>query len=107
MAAYLIRAFISCFTTGAADQSLIESPRDGEILNVAREFQNSYGSLRLCCSLYQAVLWPRRSLYSHLHADGGCYYDASLSGLTAQMVHVTGYRHDMGFRHDGEVPGAI
>ena len=45
MAAYLIWAFISYFTTGAADQSLIESPRDGEILNEAREFQNSCGSL--------------------------------------------------------------
>lgn len=45
VAAYLIWAFISYFTTGAADQSLIESPRDGEILNEAREFQNSCGSL--------------------------------------------------------------
>ena len=45
VAGYLIWAFISYFTTGAADQSLIESPRDGEILNEAREFQNACGSL--------------------------------------------------------------
>ncbi len=45
VAGYLIWAFISYFATGAADQSLIESPRDGEIMNEAREFQNSCGSL--------------------------------------------------------------
>ena len=45
IAGYLIWAFISYFATGSADQSLIESPRDGEILNEAREFQNSCGSL--------------------------------------------------------------
>ena len=45
IAGYLIWAFISYFTTGTADQSLIESPRDGEIMNEAREFQNSCGSL--------------------------------------------------------------
>ena len=45
IAGYLIWAFISYFATGAADQSLIESPRDGEIMNEAREFQNSCGSL--------------------------------------------------------------
>ena len=45
IAGYLIWAFISYFATGSADQSLIESPRDGEILNEAHEFQNSCGSL--------------------------------------------------------------
>ena len=45
VAGYLIWAFVSYFTTGAADQSLIVSPRDGEIMNEAREFQNSCGSL--------------------------------------------------------------
>ena len=45
IAGYLIWAFISYFATGAADQSLIDSPRDGEIMNEAREFQNSCGSL--------------------------------------------------------------
>ena len=42
---YLIWAFASFFATGAADQSLIESPRPGEILNEGREFQNACGSL--------------------------------------------------------------
>ena len=45
VAGYLIWAFISYFSTGAADQSLIESPRDDELLNEAREFQNACGSL--------------------------------------------------------------
>ena len=45
VAGYLIWAFASFFITGAADQSLIESPRDGEIMNQAHEFQNSCGSL--------------------------------------------------------------
>ena len=45
VAGYLIWAFISYFTTGAADQSMIESPRDGEILNQHGEFQNACGSL--------------------------------------------------------------
>jgi S-DNA-T family DNA segregation ATPase FtsK/SpoIIIE len=45
IAGYLAWAFISYFTTGAADQSLIDSPHEGEIMNEAREFQNSCGSL--------------------------------------------------------------
>ena len=45
IAGYLTWAFISYFTTGAADQSLIDSPHEGEIMNEAREFQNSCGSL--------------------------------------------------------------
>ncbi len=45
VAGYLIWAFISYFTTGAADQSMIETPKDGEVLNQNGEFQNSCGSL--------------------------------------------------------------
>ena len=45
VAAYLVWAFISYFTTGAADQSMIEAPRDGEMLNKNGEFQNACGSL--------------------------------------------------------------
>lgn len=45
VAGYLIWAFISYFTTGAADQSMIETPKDGEILNQNGEFQNACGSL--------------------------------------------------------------
>ncbi|MBO5185699.1 MAG: DNA translocase FtsK 4TM domain-containing protein [Prevotella sp.] len=43
-AVFLILSFISFFSTGAADQSLIEAPREGEILNTGREYQNSCGS---------------------------------------------------------------
>ena len=45
VAGYLTWAFVSYFSTGAADQSLIELPRDGEILNQNHEFQNACGSL--------------------------------------------------------------
>ncbi|MBP3511549.1 MAG: DNA translocase FtsK [Prevotella sp.] len=41
---YMILSFVSFFTTGNADQSLIETPRAGEIMNAKREFQNSCGS---------------------------------------------------------------
>jgi len=45
VAGYLVWAFVSYFGTGAADQSMLESPRDGEILNQNGEFQNACGSL--------------------------------------------------------------
>ena len=45
IAGYLTWAFVSYFSTGAADQSLIEMPRDGEILNQNHEFQNACGSV--------------------------------------------------------------
>ena len=45
LAVYLTLAFISYFTTGAADQSMIEAPRDGEFLNAHQEFSNTCGSV--------------------------------------------------------------
>ena len=45
IAVYFVMAFISYFTTGAADQSLIEDPREGEIYNEKHEFSNTCGSL--------------------------------------------------------------
>ena len=42
---YLIWAFVSYFVTGAADQSLIETSKAGEILNEHHEFQNACGSI--------------------------------------------------------------
>ena len=45
VAGYLIWAFMSYFTTGAVDQSMIEYPEDGEVLNQAGEFQNACGSI--------------------------------------------------------------
>lgn len=41
---YIIIAFISYFSTGRADQSLVLDLRPGEILNSNRAFQNSCGS---------------------------------------------------------------
>ncbi len=49
---YLILAFISYFSTGAADQSLIEDPRDGEIMNAHHEFSNTCGSIGSYASWY-------------------------------------------------------
>ena len=45
VAIYFILSFVSFFSTGAADQTLIESPRTGEIANTNGEFANSCGSL--------------------------------------------------------------
>ena len=45
VAIYLTLAFISYFTTGMADQTAVESPRAGEIINENFEFQNKCGSL--------------------------------------------------------------
>ncbi len=42
---YLCFAFVSYFSTGATDQTLIEEPRDGEVLNEHHEFENTCGSL--------------------------------------------------------------
>ena len=52
VAVYFIMAFISYFTTGAADQSLIEDPREGEIMNEKHEFSNTCGSLGAYVSWY-------------------------------------------------------
>ena len=52
VAIYLALAFISFLSTGAADQSLIEDPRDGEILNERQEFANTCGSLGAWASWY-------------------------------------------------------
>lgn len=48
----LILAFVSFLSTGAADQSLIEDPREGEILNEHHEFMNTCGSIGAWSSWY-------------------------------------------------------
>lgn len=45
LAIYFIISFISYFSTGALDQSLIEHPLPGEIMNTKRAFSNKCGSL--------------------------------------------------------------
>ena len=45
IAGYLAWAFVSYFFTGNADQSMIETPQAGEIMNQNHEFQNACGSL--------------------------------------------------------------
>ncbi|MBO4891182.1 MAG: DNA translocase FtsK 4TM domain-containing protein [Prevotella sp.] len=52
VAGYLTIAFISYFTTGTADQSMIESPREGEILNEHQEFTNTCGSVGAYAAWY-------------------------------------------------------
>ncbi|MBR1689036.1 MAG: DNA translocase FtsK 4TM domain-containing protein [Prevotella sp.] len=44
-AIFFVLSFISFFSTGAADQSMIEAPQAGELMNQKHEFQNSCGSL--------------------------------------------------------------
>ena len=45
LAIYFVLSFVSYFSTGAADQTLIDSPRPGETANMNGEFANSCGSL--------------------------------------------------------------
>ena len=52
VAGYLTLAFISYFTTGAADQSMIETPREGEIMNEHQEFSNTCGSVGAYAAWY-------------------------------------------------------
>ena len=52
VAVFLSLAFVSYLSTGAADQSLIEDPREGEILNQNHEFTNTCGSFGAWCSWY-------------------------------------------------------
>ena len=52
VAIYLTLAFVSYFTTGAADQSQIEDPREGEVLNQNHEFTNTCGSIGAYASWY-------------------------------------------------------
>ena len=52
VAGYLTMAFISYFTTGANDQSMIETPREGEILNEHQEFSNTCGSVGAYAAWY-------------------------------------------------------
>ena len=52
VAVFLSLAFVSYLSTGAADQSMIEDPREGEILNQNHEFMNTCGSFGAWCSWY-------------------------------------------------------
>ena len=52
VAGFLTLAFVSYLSTGAADQSMIEDPREGEILNQNHEFTNTCGSLGAWCSWF-------------------------------------------------------
>ena len=45
VAGFMLWAFVSFLATGSADISIIETPREGEILNQNHEFQNACGSL--------------------------------------------------------------
>ncbi len=51
-ALYLSLAFVSYFSTGAADQSMIEEPKEGEMLNEHNEFSNTCGSVGAYASWY-------------------------------------------------------
>ena len=49
---YMIWAFVSFFVTGAADQSMIEELRSGELMNQKHEFSNACGSFGAYMSWY-------------------------------------------------------
>ena len=52
VAVYMIIAFISYLTTGAADQTMIESPREGELMDTSITFANTCGKLGAYMSWY-------------------------------------------------------
>ena len=45
VATCMVLSFVSFFSTGQADQTMIEYPRAGEMANTAHEFQNLCGSV--------------------------------------------------------------
>jgi len=75
VAGYLAMSFASYFSTGAIDQSMIESPRDGEVLNRHHEFANACGSIGAYLSWFfikrcfglAALLIPVFLLLTSLH----------------------------------------
>ena len=52
IAIYMTIAFTSYFATGAADQTMIESPREGELMNQSIIFSNTCGKLGAYLSWY-------------------------------------------------------
>ena len=52
LAVYVTIAFISYFSTGQADQSLLLDRRPGELLNTHQEYQNSCGSIGALISYF-------------------------------------------------------
>ena len=52
IAVYSMIAFVSYFTTGAADQTMIESPREGELMDHNVVFANTCGKLGAYLSWY-------------------------------------------------------
>ena len=91
VAIYLILAFISYFSTGAADQSLIEDPRDGEVMNAHHEFS----------------LWSSGFPHSRVHPVAGHQSYPCLQGQSAQVVPVTHDPDDLGFHRSGKIPGTL
>ncbi|MDY6130379.1 MAG: DNA translocase FtsK 4TM domain-containing protein [Prevotella sp.] len=57
VAGYFIIAFVSYFSTGQADQSIVQDLRPGEWLNTDREFQNNCGSLGALLSHVFIARW--------------------------------------------------
>ena len=84
VAIYLILAFISYFSTGAADQSLIEDPRDGEIQNVHHEWSSGFP-------------------HSRVHPVAGHQSYPCLQGQSAQVVPVADDPDGLGFHRIGKV----
>ena len=52
LAVYMLIAFISYISTGAADQTMIESAREGELMNTQVVFANTCGKLGAYISNY-------------------------------------------------------
>ena len=54
---FILLSFVSFFTTGQADQSMIENLRDGELANEGRKFINYCGSLGAYTAFFFIKQW--------------------------------------------------
>ena len=81
---YMALSFISFFTTGAADQSIIEELRENEMMNQHHEFANSCGSI----GAYLSWFFIKRSFGIPAFLLVAFMFIASLHLMKAYRIHL-------------------
>jgi S-DNA-T family DNA segregation ATPase FtsK/SpoIIIE len=84
LAFYFVLSFISFFTTGQADQSMIENIREGELSNENRQFSNYCGSL----GAYTAYFFVKRCFGLASFMIPGFIFIVSLYLMRAYRVNL-------------------
>ena len=85
----VIIAYISYFSTGAADQSILEDLRPGEWLNTGREFANYGGSLGAIISyilIDRTLVFPLSSSLHSLSLSASPAYGCLQEAESVEMV---------------------